>query len=113
MSYQHTKLAGGRWNTFSFFAQMANIGSEVERALKWRVKDIKNSQLAAERALELLDLTILDIKNHTSSRLTELWRLRECMADSFFFENIYHSTEKSWHSYFGAFTYAASLERGV
>lgn len=113
MSYRHTELAAGRWNTFSFFMQMANVGTEVGRAIKSRNKLNDDSRLAAERALELLDLTLEDPKNHTSSRLKELWRLREVMADSLFFDNVYGSTDKSWNSYFDAFSYAAALERGV
>lgn len=111
MSSQHQELASGRWTNFSFFVQMANIGSEVERALKWRQRDIRNSQLASDRALELLDLTIDDPKNHTPSRLKELFRIREFLVDDLFLSNEYHSTYESWHSYFGAFTYAAALER--
>ncbi|TSC75073.1 MAG: hypothetical protein G01um101430_574 [Parcubacteria group bacterium Gr01-1014_30] len=110
MTFQHKELASGRWNKFSFFFQMANIGSEVGRALKWQQKDAKNSRLAAERALELLDLTIEDPKNHTPSRLKELWRLREFMADSLFFGNEYKTAEKSWRSYFDAFAWASALE---
>ena len=100
--YQHKELANGRWNTFTFFMQMANIGSEVLRSLRWKEKDKINSQLAAERALELLDLTMDDPKNHTSGRSKELWRLREFMADSLFFNNEYKSTLKSWENYFNA-----------
>lgn len=113
MSFQHKDLASGRWNNLSFFSQMANIGSEVVRALNWTGRDKKNSQLAAERAIELMDLTIDDKKNHTHSRLTELLRLRDFIADFFFFDNEYKSTPESWHNYFNAFTFAASLERGV
>jgi hypothetical protein len=110
MTYQHQNLANGRWNTFSFFFQMANIGGEISRSLKWQDRDTNNYRLASERALELLDLTIADSKNHTHSRLKELFRTREFMADYFFFGNQYHSTEKSWRNYFDAFAYAATLE---
>lgn len=34
MTYQHKDLAASRWKTMSFCEQMANIGSEVERALE-------------------------------------------------------------------------------
>lgn len=111
MSYQHKELAAGRWNRFSFFFQMANIGSDIERALKWKPKNSENSRLAAERALELLDLTIEDPKNHTRPRLKELWRLREFMADSFFFGNEYQTSERTWRNYFNAFAYASALEK--
>ena len=32
MTYQHAGLAAGRWKELPFVEQMANIGSEVERA---------------------------------------------------------------------------------
>lgn len=39
MSYQHAELAAGRWRTVSLMEQLGNIGSEVERAIKWRSTD--------------------------------------------------------------------------
>jgi hypothetical protein len=59
MSHQHKELAAGRWNMLSFAEQMANIGSEIERTIKWRGKGRPDmSGRAFERALELIDLTI-------------------------------------------------------
>ncbi len=56
---QHKQLASGGWQRFSFIEQMANIGSEVERALNWRAKkNAAYAQKAFERALELIDLTL-------------------------------------------------------
>ena len=108
MSYQHKDLAAGRWNSLSFFEQMANIGSEVERAIKWREKgNAEYGQMAIERALELLDLTIADKKN--IGRLRELTRLRETLVDYFAFDNTYQSTNKSFQNYFYAFNFAASI----
>lgn len=103
--YHHKNLAEGRWFTLSFFEQMANVGSEVERAMKWREKNKEYSRLASDRALELLDLTIADSKNR--KRLKELFRLREVLADYFYFDNIYKSTDQKWRSYFNSFSYAA------
>ena len=37
-NYYHKQLALGKWNKLSFFEQMANIGSEVERTINWRYK---------------------------------------------------------------------------
>ncbi len=105
MNYQHKNLAAGRWQTMSFFEQMANVGSEVERAINWREKKKEYSQLAFERALELLDLTLADEKNR--GRLKELFRLREVLADYFSFDNIYGSTDQKWRNYFYAFNFAA------
>ena len=34
MNLAHKDLAGGRWFEFSLLEQMANIGSEVERAME-------------------------------------------------------------------------------
>ena len=107
MNYQHKNLAEGRWFKLSFFEQMANVGSEVERAINWRKRNPDYSRLASDRALELLDLTIADIKNR--KRLKELARLREVMADYFYFDNTYKSTDQNWRSYFYAFNYAARL----
>lgn len=106
MSQQHKELAAGRWNRLSFFEQMANIGSEVERALNWREK--KNpiySQKASERALELIDLTLDSIKG--AARFKEVARMREAIVDFFYGLNQFGSTETSWRKYFLPFTYAA------
>ena len=106
MSYQHKDLAAGRWNRLSFFEQMANIGSEVERALKWKTKhNTIYCQQAFERALELMDLTLESVKGF--ARLKELARLREAMVDYFSGSNKFMSTEASWRKYFSSFTYAA------
>ena len=103
----HHDLNAARWQKFNIFEQMANIGAEVGRALNWQKKSPKDSMMAFERALELLDLTIADPKNKI--RLKELLRLRETLADYFFFNNEYSSTDKSWQNYFYAFNYAARL----
>ncbi|PIQ89256.1 MAG: hypothetical protein COV72_03975 [Candidatus Omnitrophica bacterium CG11_big_fil_rev_8_21_14_0_20_42_13] len=79
MAYIHKELASGRWHELSFFAQMANIGSEVERAIRWKNKRC----------------------------LKELARVRKVMCDYFAFDNQYHSTDKSWQNYFYAFNFAA------
>ncbi|MFH1412471.1 MAG: hypothetical protein ABIG10_00375 [bacterium] len=106
MSVQHQELALGRWQKFSLAEQMANIGSEVIRTINWRNKGNKEyADLAFDRALELLDLTIADSKN--KKRLKEIVRLREVLADYFVFDNIYKSSDKSWQNYFMAFNYAA------
>lgn len=107
MNYQHKNLAQGRWFTFSLVKQLAHVGSEVERAINWRDKDYQYCRMAVDRALELMDLTIADLKNR--SRLKELVRVRETLADYFYFDNIYGSTDESWHRYFYPFNYAASL----
>lgn len=103
---QHKNLVSGKWKKMSFLDQMANIGSEVERTIIWKEKkNNKYSELAFDRALELLDLTIADRKN--ISKLKELTRLRELMADYFVFENEYNCSDKEWQNYFYEFNYAS------
>ena len=106
MSYEHEQLAAGRWNQLSFLEQMANIGSEVERALNWRAKNNPTyCQKASCRALELTDLALETAA--TFPRRKELARLREALVDYFFEANQFKSTEASWRKYFFHFTYAA------
>jgi hypothetical protein len=112
MTMAHRELAAGRWFRLSLVEQLANVGSEIERAIRWREKgNADYGQRAFERALELLDLTIGDEKNR--SRLKELTRLREALADHFWFDNRYGASDESWRRYFHAFTYAAAKARGV
>lgn len=105
-AYQHKELAAGRWSQLSLVEQMANIGSEVERALNWRSKNKPDySMRAAERALELFDLTLESAKGFP--RLREIARSREVVVDYFYGPNEYGSTEASLRRYFSPFTYAA------
>lgn len=109
MTYQHKNLARGRWNELDFAQQMANIGSEVERTMLWQGKNDKYKELAFDRALELLDLTIADKKNRR--RLKELLRTREALADYFVFNNEYNTTNEIWRKYFFAFNWLARINK--
>lgn len=103
----HKGLTKKRWYSFSFYQQMSNVGSEVERAINWKKKNNQQySQLAFERMLELLDLTINDKKN--KNRLKELCRLREVLVDYLWGENLYQSEEIPTKNYFYAFNYLAT-----
>lgn len=112
MAYQHKKLANGEWNKLSFFNQMANLGSEVHRALNWREKGNEEyARLAFKRSLELFDLTIADPTN--IGRLSEICRAREAWVDFFYYDNNYHSTSEQWEKYFFSFNYAANLHKSA
>ncbi len=112
MAQQHKTLSQERWNNFSFFFQMANIGSEVERAIKWKNKESQaDSQLSLYRALELIDLTIADPKNR--KKLFEIVRGREFLLDYFLGANQYGYTDKAWQDYFYNFAYANALRVGA
>jgi hypothetical protein len=105
MTIQHKTLAEGRWQKMSFCEQMANVGSEVSRALNWRKRgkpDLFDN--AVIRALELLSLTIDCAK--TYHRLRELCRVKEALLDFFYGSNEFHSSEILWRKYFDQFLYA-------
>ena len=99
MSAMHKTLASGRWEQLSFAEQMANIGSEVERSIKWKEKNDKNRfENAFERMLELIDLTLADKKN--TGRLKEVARVREALVDFLLYGNEYNSTSSFFRNYF-------------
>jgi len=106
MNIKHKELAEGRWAQMSFCEQMANVGSEVSRALNWKKKGKDSlSKEAINRALELLDFTISSIKEY--SRLRELLRTREALVDFFYGANEFLSSEILWRKHFDCFNYAA------
>jgi len=108
----HKNLTPEHWFTFSLNMQLANVGADVARAIRWRNEDNEEfCKYAFERALELLSLTILDPKLSPST-LREMCRVRECLIDYFLFDNAYESTDTSWETYFYYFSYLAASERG-
>ena len=107
---QHREIASGRWAALSLVEQMANIGSEVERALKWKAKNHPEYCLKAfERALELFDLTLENRK--TLAQLKEIARAREIVVDFFLGKNSYRTSERFLQTYFFQFAYAARRNR--
>lgn len=99
----------GVWGNYGLIEKLANIGSEVIRALNWKEKNTTISRVAMERALELIDITLAEEKSY--SALKELCRLREILVDFYYGPNSYHSTPNSWHKYFIAFTSAAQINK--
>ena len=107
----HKDLADGRWFTLSLMEQLANVGCDVDRAIRWKNKgDALYSDDALKRAFELLYLTIKDPKNR--KRLKEICRVRELLLDYFMGDNIYSSTDEMWYKYFLDYNYMYALERG-
>lgn len=107
----HKELAGGKWFNLSLVEQLANVGSDVIRTIKWNLKKNEaRSRHALNRALELLNLTAADPKN--KHRLKEILRIRETLIDYFIFTNTYSSSDKQWEKYFYSFNYAAALKKG-
>ncbi len=93
------KMDAQKWQKLTGAQQLANIGSELNRAFSWRQKeDKKNEEAAVWRALELLDLTLADEK--WQGRTKELRRLREVFCDMFLGENEYNIKPEVLEDYF-------------
>lgn len=108
MTIQHKQLQSGEWNKLSLVEQLANIGSEVERSIRWKNKNNKEySDLAFYRALELIDFTVSDQKN--INRLKEVLRMREVLVDYFMGENSYKSSDDVWQKYFYSYNFASRV----
>ncbi len=109
MEYRHQELSHGKWSEFSLAEQMGNIGSEVDRAVKWQDKDREKFQNSFERALELLDLTIQD--SRWANRLQEIVRAREVLCDALTDGKEYHSSLKQINKYFFYFALLARIQK--
>ena len=109
MSHVHANLAAGRWQTLPLLEQLANVGSDVARAHRWRGKDEALSEKAFIRALELLDLTIGDTR--WKGRRKELTRVRELLCDAMSGGSTYGSDLAGLDRYFLHFAVAARAGR--
>lgn len=96
-----------RWFKLSLIEQMANIGSEVYRAIKWQKKNSSDSQKAFYRALELFELTIDDPKNRL--RLKEVCRVKELFGGWYLGDSPFSLFAKDWEKYFFQFNLASRL----
>jgi len=106
MSY-HPELVAGRWFTLSLAEQLGNIGSEVGRMRRSQDQSRNSFQLAFERALELIDLTLAD-KRHLH-RLREITRLRETLCDAVTGGHEYSSSLEGIDRYLMPFALTARL----
>jgi len=105
----HRDLGAGRWGQFSLAEQLANVGSEVGRMLRWRGRDERLMAGAFDRALELLDLTLADPR--WRDRLREIARARELLCDAAAGGSEYGTTLEDLDRYFLAFAVAARSGR--
>jgi hypothetical protein len=109
---QHTGLTIQKWNNTPFLKRVANIGSEVYRAMSWKNKSNKEyADMAFIRALELFDITLQT--ELTIPQLKELCRLRELWVDYYKFDNIYKSDQKFFENYFNYITIRALLKNNL
>ncbi|MFI4919714.1 MAG: hypothetical protein ACHP65_09185 [Legionellales bacterium] len=108
----HQGITSEYWSKFTLMEQLANIGMDVSRTIRWKNKGKHDdSQAAFARAMELLNLSIADPKNQ-NHRLKELLIVREALMDYFMGNNEYKSTDEAWENYFIYFNWIAATERG-
>lgn len=87
-----------RWQSQTFYQQMGNIASEISRAIRLKEqKDIKHMCSSLWRTLELLDLTIEDVKNR--ARLKELCRFKEVLGDWYCQTEVYSVNPEALKNY--------------
>ena len=101
--FQHRSLAEGKWFTLSLAEQLANIGSEVHRAILAR-GDENRFKGAVIRGLELFNLTVSD--KRWSKRLKELTRLKELFCDAVSGGTEYATSLEDLDKYFYHFAFA-------
>ena len=102
------RLDDTRWASLSFLEQMANIGSEVGRTVKWVQKGKPGmAESAFVRALELIDLTLKFGRLNSPFRgtmLKELCRIREYFCGAYELADV--ATLIWLDKYFGDFAMA-------
>lgn len=110
VTHHKNLVEAGRWTEMSFTLQMANIGSEVQRAVRWKEKGKKDREKSsADRALELLDLTISGTRRESSRK--ELYQLRNVLIDYFSDSNDEVVLGEQLNHYFNCFAQKAAKER--
>lgn len=103
----HTDLAAGRWAAFSLATQLANVGSEVDRAIAaWAAHRSDRFDRALARALELFDLTARDDRWH-GHRRREILRAREEFCRLFFDAHAPSDAARTLREYFLRFAQLA------
>lgn len=108
---EQKSLADGRWFELSLVEQLANVGCDIDRAIRWKNREEEvYSHDALKRAFDLLFLTIKDPKN--KKRLKEVMRVKELLLDYFMGNNEYSSSDEMWHKYFMDYNYMAAIARG-
>ena len=103
----HSGLAAGGWAALSLAEQLANVGSEVDRAIAaWAARRSDRFERALDRALELFDLTASDHR-WRGHRRREILRAREEFCRLFFDEDTPTGTARTLSRYFLSFAVLA------
>ena len=100
-----------QWRRFTLTEQLANVGSEVERAIRAHASgDASRFTNALSRALALFDLTATDAR-WSGPRRREVLRAREEFCRLFFDPAVSPGSAAGLQRYFLAFAMAARLRR--
>jgi hypothetical protein len=103
----HAGLAAGRWSALSLAEQLANVGSEVDRAIAaWDAHRPDRFERALARALELFDLTARDDR-WRGHRRREILRAREEFCRLFFDAPVPSAAARTLSQYFLRFALLA------
>ncbi|MBI4500605.1 MAG: SLBB domain-containing protein [Gemmatimonadetes bacterium] len=101
----------GRWNSMSLAEQLANVGSEVDRAIRaWETQRSGRFEGALARALELFDLTAADAR-WRGARCREILRWREEFCRLFFDRDAPEGSARGPREYFLRFGVLARRDR--
>ena len=100
----HLESARASWAKFSLVEQMANIGSEISRALQANGNQTRYWG-AVTRALDLFYLTIEDPR--WKGRLREILRLRELFAAAALQSDEFNTSLQDLDRYFDCFVWLA------
>jgi len=107
MTHLHGDKIETSWQKLSLEAQLGNIGSEFERALRWKEKgQAQMFENASARMLELFDLT-MDDNRWRGPKLTELSRAREVACSELYDGKEIKRDPNSLKKYFLQFATAA------
>ena len=108
----HANLAAGLWKSLSLVEQLANVGSEVERAIKAHEGGrAERRDAAVNRGLELFDLTAADDRWRGPKR-REILRAREDFCALFWGDTDQPGAAASLSLYFLHFAVAARRASG-
>lgn len=103
----HIGLASGRWNELDLVQQLANVGSEVDRAVRSSTGgNNARFERALDRALELFDLTARDSR-WAGPRRREILRAREEFCRLFFDRDVGGNSAAGISKYFLQFAVLA------
>ena len=105
---EHLKAVRASWAKFSLVEQMANIGSEVSRALRAQGNPSRYWG-AVTRALDLFYLTVED--HRWKGRLREILRVRELFAAAVLESDEFKTSLQDLDRYFDCFVWLARSER--